>query len=65
MKKKYLVDVIIPLPINKHYTYSFECKIDVGSHLKVPFGNNNETADAITISDSYRKETAFPIKSIL
>ena len=65
MKEKYLVNVIIPLPLNQHYTYSCKSKIDIGTHLKVPFGNNNETAEAITISYSYSKETSFPIKSIL
>ncbi len=65
MKEKYLVNVVIPLPLNKHYTYSCKSKIDIGTHLKVPFGNNNETAEAITISYSYSKETSFPIKSIL
>ena len=65
MKEKYLVNVVIPLPLNQHYTYSCKSKIDIGTHLKVPFGNNNETAEAITISYSYSKETSFPIKSIL
>ena len=65
MKENYLVDVIIPLPLNKHYTYSSKSRVEIGTHLKVPFGNNNEIADAITISDSYKKDTSFPIKGIL
>ena len=65
MKENYLVDVIIPLPLNRHYTYSSKSRVGIGTHLKVPFGNNNEIADAITISDSYKKDTKFPIKGIL
>ena len=65
MKENYLVDVIIPLPLNRHYTYSSKSRVEIGTHLKVPFGNNNEIADAITISDSYKKDTSFPIKDIL
>ena len=65
MKENYLVDVVIPLPLNRHYTYSSKSRVEIGTHLKVPFGNNNEIADAITISDSYKKDTSFPIKGIL
>ena len=45
MKENYLVDVIIPLPLNRHYTYSSKSRVEIGTHLKVPFGNNNEIAE--------------------
>ncbi len=65
MKKKYLVDVIIPLPLNNYYTYSIHSKIDVGTIIKVPFGNNNESISAISISECYEKKISFPVKNIL
>ena len=39
MKENYLVDVVIPLPLNRHYTYYSKSRIEIGMHLKVPFGN--------------------------
>jgi primosomal protein N' (replication factor Y) len=65
MKKKYLVDVIIPLPLNNYYTYSIHSKIDIGTIIKVPFGNNNESINAISISECYEKKISFPVKNIL
>ena len=65
MKKKYLVDVIIPLPLNNYYTYSIHSKIDIGTIIKVPFGNNNESTNAISISECYEKKISFPVKNIL
>ena len=65
MKKKYLVDVIIPLPLNNCYTYSIHSKIDIGTIIKVPFGNNNESINAISISECYEKKISFPVKNIL
>lgn len=65
MKKKYLVDVIIPLPLNNYYTYSINSKIDIGTIIKVPFGNNNESINAISISECYEKKISFPVKNIL
>lgn len=65
MKKKYLVDVIIPLPLNNYYTYSIHSKIDIGTIIKVPFGNNNESISAISISECYEKKISFPVKNIL
>ncbi len=65
MRKKYLVDVIIPLPLSNYYTYLIHSKIDVGTILKVPFGNNNESINAITISECYEKKISFPVKEII
>ncbi len=65
MKKKYLVDVIIPLPLGNYYTYLSPSNIDIGTTLKVPFGNNNEKVNAITISECYEKKISFPVKKIL
>tara|TARA_B100001564_G_scaffold120964_1_gene100904 strand:- start:75 stop:1775 length:1701 start_codon:yes stop_codon:yes gene_type:complete len=65
MKKKYLVDVIIPLPLNNYYTYLATSKISIGTILKVPFGNNNESVNGITISKCYEKKISFPVKKII
>ena len=53
MKENYLVDVVIPLPLNRHYTYYSKSRVEIGTHLYLGFGNNIEIADAISISDSY------------
>ena len=65
MKENYLVDVIIPLPLNRHYTYSSKSRVEIGTHLKVPFGNNNEIADLNNNFRFLQKDTSFPIKGIL
>ena len=54
-KKIFLVDLIIPIPVNKIFTYylskSQEKKIQIGCRVIVPFGRKNKEKIAIV----YRK----------
>ena len=67
-EKKRFVDVILPLPMAKYYTYSFPDAISpypqIGSRVVVPFGRN-KTYTGIVVEVHDRKPEEYDAKDIL
>ena len=69
MKNHFFVNVLINLPLDKYYTYKVnnkhKRKIQIGSIVSIPFGNNNEIIKGVVISIIRDFKSNYIIKKIL
>ena len=68
MKNHFFVNVLINLPLDKYYTYKVnkkhKRKIEIGSIVSIPFGNNNEIIKGVVISIVSDFKSNYIIKKI-
>ena len=69
MKNHFFINVLINLPLDKYYTYKvnnkYKRKIEIGSIVSIPFGNNNEIIKGVVISIINDFKSNYIIKKIL